>query len=254
MPQMKVMYIKEHTLVAPDIRRMVLDDSIYARPGQFVQISVSPTLDPFLRRPLSVHDDGEGGLVLLYRASGRGTRLLAEKKPGDSVDILGPLGNGFPVTDAPAAILVAGGIGVAPLCYLARTLCEAGKQVIFLFGAQKADQLYIPKAITPFLTVLETATDDGSAGHHGPVTEVLEQFLQKGAVPVYGCGPEGMLRAMVRVAAQYYAQTYVSLEARMACGVGACLGCVVETFQNSGEAYQRVCVDGPVFSGEEVFR
>jgi dihydroorotate dehydrogenase electron transfer subunit len=247
------MYIKEQSLVAPDIRRMVLDGSIYARPGQFVQISVSPTLDPYLRRPLSVHDDGQSGLVLLYRASGKGTRMLAEKKPGDSVDLLGPLGNGFPITNAPAAILVAGGVGVAPLSYLARTLGEAGKQVIFLLGAQNAEQLYIPKTATPFLTEQKTATDDGSAGHHGPVTELMEQFLKKGAVPVYGCGPEGMLRAMVQVAARYDAETYVSLEARMACGVGACLGCVVETFHKPGQTYQRVCVDGPVFSGKEVF-
>lgn len=253
MPQKRVMQIKEHSLVAPDTWRMVLDGSVSAKPGQFVQVSVSSTHDPLLRRPLSVHDDGPDGLTLLYRTIGRGTRMLAEKKPGDYLDILGPLGNGFPIPAEKTAVLVAGGIGAAPLCYLAKKLIEAGKQVIFLFGAQNAAQLYLPKTLTPFLKVLETATDDGSAGHHGLVTELMKQYLENDPMPVYSCGPEGMLRAVVKTAASYNAQAYVSLEARMACGVGACLGCVVELSQKSGKTYQRVCVDGPVFSGEEVF-
>ncbi len=246
-----LMTIKEHIEVLPGVRRLVLSGQTGALPGQFAQVAVNSTHDPLLRRPLSVHDCTGDETVLLYRVSGRGTGILSEKQSGTVIDLLGPLGNGFPVTDAPDAVLVAGGMGIAPLHFLARMLVDKGKKVRLYIGAKTSEELYIPASLKELAFSLNIATDDGSTGYHGFVTGLLASDLTDGKTVVYTCGPLPMMREVTRLARVHDHEAYASLEAGMACGVGACQGCVVAVRGEPG--YKRVCADGPVFRGEEVF-
>ncbi|MBS4021201.1 MAG: dihydroorotate dehydrogenase electron transfer subunit [Dethiobacter sp.] len=250
--KINLMQIEKHCEVADGIRRLVLSGRLEAEPGQFVHVSVSETLDPLLRRPLSIHDCTEDKTVLLYRVCGRGTDLLSGKKPGEVLDVLGPLGNGFAVADSEEAVLVAGGIGIAPLFFLARILWRAGKKVHFFAGAKNSLELYLPEEIGKVATSVVLATDDGTAGHRGLVTEPASIALEETDAPVYCCGPPPMMREVVRLSARFKRDVFVSLEAQMACGVGACQGCVTAMRAN-GIDYSRICTDGPVFRGEDVF-
>ncbi|MCR3923531.1 MAG: dihydroorotate dehydrogenase electron transfer subunit, partial [Firmicutes bacterium] len=148
------------------------------------------------------------------------------------------------------AIVVAGGMGAAPLLYLLRTLRAAGKSVSFFYGARSASELVLRDQYCGLASVYGEATDDGSQGQHGRVTELISEEMLGKKPALYACGPEPMLRAVAQLAQEHHCRCFVSLEAHMACGVGACLGCVVPI--SSGE-YARVCVDGPVFAAEEVF-
>ncbi|MHB8926999.1 MAG: dihydroorotate dehydrogenase electron transfer subunit [Bacillota bacterium] len=231
-----------------------------ARPGQFVHVRCAPPgqWDPLLRRPLSLHriDRSRGEIEVLFRVVGRGTGFLAGLAAGDEVDLIGPLGQGFP-TDLAAgetAVLVAGGIGVAPLVALAEELAAKGAPRVAAAGAQTAAGLPAVESLGKAAGEVLTATDDGSAGHRGFVTEVLAGLLGRVARPVvYACGPEPMLRRVQAMLAEEGRprRGYLSLETRMACGVGACLGCAVRQAK-PGTAYYHVCHDGPVFAAEEV--
>jgi dihydroorotate dehydrogenase electron transfer subunit len=251
MPGLFDLEIIAHESIAAGYRRLTLAGDIGARPGQFVQVQVSTTLDPLLRRPISVHDADRERLVLLYRVAGRGTELLSGRQAGETVNLLGPLGTGFPMENSPEAILVAGGIGAAPLFYLLKKLTEAGKRTTFLYGGAHAGELLLREPCRSLATVYEEATDDGSAGHHGFVTVLAAQAMAAVDGVVYACGPEAMLRETARLAAKSGRECFVSLEAHMACGVGACLGCVIAAA--GGDGYRRVCVDGPVFPAREVY-
>jgi len=265
MAKLQRLLVSSHEQAEPGIFLLRLSGSLEALPGQFVMVSVLPSpagtppgmtatgCDPLLRRPLSVHDCRPGALDLLYRVAGRGTALLAGKKPGESVDVLGPLGRAFPLAGGRQAILVAGGIGVAPLYYLARRLLEVGCEVLVLLGAREQAGLYRKQALARLGAEVLTATDDGSAGFHGPVTGLLRQALCRNQGAVYACGPAPMLRAAAALCLEAGRECHVSLEARMACGVGACLGCVVPVRQHALAVHVRTCVEGPVFRAEEVF-
>lgn len=249
MAQKYGLQIEKQEKVAENIRRLTLSGNIAAKPGQFVQVEVSATHDPYLLRPISVHASGGNHISLLYRVAGRGTELLAKKNAGESLQVVGPLGNGFPVTQRPSAVVIGGGIGAAPLYYLLAALRNAGKEIFFFFGAKNKDELFLLKEYQQLATHFATATDDGSAGFHGLITELAKPVIEEQDADIYACGPILMLRAVSQIAKTANRQSYVSLEAKMACGVGACLGCVVPI----GGGYKRVCVDGPVFRGEEVF-
>lgn len=228
-----------------------------AQPGQFVEVAVSATLDPLLRRPFSIcrlHADGSWSIV--YRAQGRGTALLAKVKPGAAVDMLGPLGHGFTIPDevpqAPVA-LVGGGVGVPPLVFLADKLRQAGVAPVALLGFASSEHAVCLEHFADLQVPVQVATIDGSLGYKGLVTEVLATMPTQPGL-VYSCGPTGMLRAVAAHCQQQHIPCQVSLEERMACGVGACLSCVCPV-RKDGEAewrWQRVCQDGPVFSGAEV--
>lgn len=249
MPQKHVLQIEKHEKVAEHVRRLTLSGNIAAKPGQFVQVEVSATHDPYLMRPISVHDNDAKHLSLLYRVAGRGTELLAKKNAGESLHVIGPLGNGFTLTERPSAVVIGGGIGAAPLYYLLNALRAVGKEVYFFFGAKSKEELFLLAEYQQLVTHFATATDDGSAGFHGLVTELAKPVMATQNAEIYACGPTPMLRAVSQIATAANRRSYVSLEAKMACGVGACLGCVVPV----GDGYKRVCVDGPVFTGEEVF-
>ena len=232
-------------------------DLVHASPGQFVQLRVGRLTDPLLRRPVSIHyaKPEKGRIRLLFRVAGRGTALVSGFKAGDNVDLLGPLGRGFPCLDEEEpAIFVAGGIGLAPLFFAAAQRSRVSLPFEFFLGGKSGSLLppegyFQAHGIKPRLV-----TDDGSRGGSGPVTALLEEYLETNKAPlrIHACGPGPMLAGVVELARSAGAAVHVSLESRMACGVGACLGCVYPFRSGDQVEYRRVCREGPVFNGEEV--
>jgi len=233
-----------------------------ARPGQFLHIRCAAGNDPLLRRPVSIHavNRQTGQVRIMFQAVGRGTELLAGRQDGP-LDVMGPLGRGFTLGrerqtgDPGGIIVVGGGIGAAPLFFLLQELAAANvaPRVKVLLGAKTAEQLLAVELAAALGFKVQIATDDGSAGLHGPVTGLLEKELKQPAEFVYACGPAPMLKAVCLLLDRAGVPGEVSLEERMACGVGACLSCVCPTREDGGEEnYRRVCVDGPVFNAAEV--
>jgi dihydroorotate dehydrogenase electron transfer subunit len=226
-----------------------------ALPGQFVMLRINDGTVPLLRRPLGVHNvkGGQGVVELLYEVVGKGTELLSRKQPGEYIDIIGPLGNGFtlrpPALERTTPILVAGGMGVAPLVFLAEKL-KVNKCLV-LIGARTKEQLICANDFKRLGCKVKLATDNGSAGFKGRVTDLLKKELAalgcRGST-IYSCGPEPMLKAVSRLAKNYNIPAQLSLEAHMSCGFGACLGCVVNTLGG----YKRVCKEGPVFNANDI--
>jgi len=249
------------------IRLTAPNETARSFPGQFVMVKVRDGIDPLLRRPFGIFDVGmfdseyaEAGprtfLEILYKVVGKGTGVLAKLHHGDHLDLLGPLGKGF-VTDGAAGekILVGGGVGLAPLYYLARELVKYSRVHLFAGGRTREDIL----CITEFERLgveTYTATDDGTLGEQGVVTEVMERYLMNSdsAKTIFACGPFPMLKAVAKIAGHSMIPCQVSLEAYMACGIGACLGCVVKGKNHTDETpdYRCVCKDGPVFDALEL--
>ncbi|MCE5191103.1 MAG: dihydroorotate dehydrogenase electron transfer subunit [Actinomycetia bacterium] len=220
------------------------------RPGQFVHLRIAEGSDFILRRPFSVHRAEEGRIHILYQVLGPGTRVLSEKWQGDKMDLIGPLGHGWQVPNGVAhALLVAGGLGAAPLGMLAEELARRGIAVTVAHGAPTASRLVGRDVFEATARRVMTSTDDGSAGERGLVTTLVERALDAERPDVvYACGPEAMARIVAAHAAGADVPCQVSLERLMACGVGACLSCVVATT----EGQRRACVEGPVFDAERV--
>ncbi len=224
-----------------------------AQPGQFVMVRPDDGLKPFLPRPFSIHrvDQQNRELALLYKVVGHGTRRLSELVPGNRLNVVGPLGKGFYIDQALEKIdLIAGGIGVAPLVFLADVLAARGlsaDRVRVFIGGAAADDVLCQDVFTDMEMVVKTATDDGSVGFHGFVTEPFEKALKdRRPDMVFACGPPAMLRTVARIAAAENIPCQVSVESMMACGMGACLGCAIKTNTNTIN-YKHVCRDGPVF-------
>jgi dihydroorotate dehydrogenase electron transfer subunit len=249
--------IMEHREVLPGTHLLTLREpgiARSARPGQFVMLKTGDGLDPLLRRPFSICGSiQEDAFLLLYRVVGRGTKGLARRSSAEPLRVLGPLGNGFQYRRAsPPLLLVGGGIGLAPLFFLAQTLSQeaGGQPAAFLAGFSTAGEV-LESGIVPGAKGMEIATDDGSAGHCGPVTGLLEARLQDRdpagrAGTVFACGPSAMLKKVAEISARAGVDCQVSLEAAMACGLGACLGCAVKAAEGGDAAYLRVCREGPV--------
>jgi len=223
-----------------------------------VTVQTSPVTGIYLM----IHRTEEDGTVhFLYRKTGRGTELLSMLKAGDSVKILGPLGNGFTWNQDIRCILVGGGMGIAPLLFLAESIAQKGGDLVVILGAATAGELACLdsyRAVCPSDMVL-TATEDGSLGHRGLVTDLLNNALdsqkQKAAGTagdtVMACGPWPMMRAVANICAHRNIRCQVSLEAHMACGTGLCLGCAVPT-ANSAGGYIHVCKEGPVTDAKNI--
>lgn len=222
-------------------------------PGHFVMVRGWPGQDPLLGRAFSLYgvEDGKGEAAILFRVAGRGTALLSRLKPGDPLEVRGPLGRPFaPVRVANHHILLGGGIGVAPLVPLAVALKGLSLNFTFIIGARKRAELLGTNTLKQLGIIPMLTTDDGSAGIKGVTTALLPELLATTARPaLYACGPEPMLRAVAASALPRGVPCQVSLESHMACGYGACLGCAVST--NKG--YRRVCTEGPVFEARDVF-
>jgi len=224
-----------------------------AEPGQFVMIRVRSGIDPLLRRPFSICGIQDDELLLiLYRVVGKGTAIMAETPEGERLSVLGPLGKGFELPNThQLPLLVAGGIGVAPLLFLAQAMKSGPIQLMMGFGS--ASEIIAIEQILEFMIDVIIATDDGSAGHAGPVTDLMEAYLRpsrlkRDSVSVFACGPEPMLKKVAAVALDRNITCQASLEAVMACGLGACQGCAVKASSNEKRSYYHVCTDGPVFS------
>lgn len=229
-----------------------------AVPGQFVEVAVGGQAT-LLRRPLSIAGITRGGSVgtidLVVSAVGPGTAWLAERQVRDTLDVLGPLGHGFPVPRRPvASLLVGGGYGAAPLYALADELVRAGMRVDMLIGAASADRVLASIDAKRAAASVRITTEDGSAGVQGRVTDLLEEALDEcGSGVVYACGPNAMLAAVSGVTAARGVPVRVALEERMACGIGVCMTCVVPLRDASGTtAMVRSCTDGPVLDGARI--
>lgn len=223
-------------------------------PGQFVHLKVSNGSDPLLRRPISIakFDKENKQFTMIYRAEGRGTTLLSRKKAGEEVDVLGPLGHGFPVEETnpgETALLVGGGIGVPPLYELSCQLTAKGVKVIHILGFQTKNVIFYEKMFAE-LGDTYVATVDGSYGQKGFVTDVIGNVGIDFST-LYACGPTPMLKALE--AGFSNKKVFLSLEERMGCGIGACFACVCHTGNDAeGHSYKKVCTDGPVFRAGEV--
>ncbi len=223
-----------------------------AHPGQFIHVRCSPLYDPLLRRPFSIHERNQDSLVILYRVVGKGTDLLSKKKSGEKIDVIGPLGCGFKVEpSAESVLIVGGGMGVVPLLFLAQVLRS---HVQVLLGARTKGLVLCEEKFKKLDCSVGITTDDGSYGKKGYVSSLFKKvFEEVKPSEVYACGPWGMLKEIAVICCEYSVRCQVSLESQMGCGVGACLGCVIETKQPDGSVcYRRVCKEGPVFDAKAV--
>jgi len=233
-----------------------------ASPGRFVMLRVHEGLEPLLRRPFSICGTGNDTVELLFQVRGKGTEMMSTWHPGRVLDLVGPLGNGFRLPEKmQEALLVAGGIGIAPLLFLARKLIAERKKTsvkIFFGGKTAADVSFVEKYNLQGIDFYY-ATEDGSKGFAGMVTELFLDYVKQGSGKpgerscTFGCGPPAMAKALAGIAAQTEIPCQISLESRMACGTGACMGCALRTADGStSHMYKRVCADGPVFEMNEV--
>jgi len=248
--------VLDHQEIAPEHFVMTLDAPEIAeavRPGQFVMVRSLGAWDPLLPRAFSVyHADPEGGCIeILYREVGRGTRRLRLHEPGMSVHVWGPLGNVFSLPEGDRIVLVGGGVGIPPLAFWAEHLAALAPpmELVALIGAATKEFLVGLPHFRRARALLRTSTDDGTAGHQGYVTELLPEFLEHSRPTIYACGPMPMLAAVARIAEARNVPAELALEAPMACGVGACLGCTVPRREGG---YARVCTDGPVFQARDI--
>ncbi|XOF35382.1 MAG: dihydroorotate dehydrogenase electron transfer subunit [Candidatus Electrothrix sp. YB6] len=230
-----------------------------ALPGQFVMVRVTDSLDPLLRRPLSIHRvSADGNISLLFKVLGKGTEMLARRGVGDQLDLVGPLGKGFTLPDDRPFCLIGGGMGIAPLLFLAEQLHKlhsSGQRTAYrtaedyvLLGARNKDELApLVEAFSDLRYTVRTATDDGSMGHHGFIPDLLDAVLPA-VHQVYTCGPHPMMRTIAEQCRQAEMPCQVSLETHMACGMGACLGCTVQ----GKDGLVHVCKQGPVFFADQL--
>ena len=243
--------VLEQRILAEGVYSMWLSTNIAkeAVPGQFVSLYCEER-SRLLPRPISICeiDKERSAIRLVYRLAGEGTKEFSALQTDDEVKVLGPLGNGFPL-EGEHPIVIGGGIGVPPMLELAKSL--SAKSTIVL--GYRDEQLFLKEQFEDYGQV-EITTDNGSVGVHGTVVDVLEQKQITGDV-IYACGPKPMLAAVKRYAMEHEIKCYVSMEERMACGIGACLGCVCQTKEEDAHSHvhnTRVCKDGPVFLAEEV--
>jgi len=239
------------TLECPEIASIV-------KPGQFAHVLVCAQFDPLLRRPFTIYKAKDGNVDILFQAIGKGTLLLSRKRTGEVVKVMGPLGNGFSIPDnLKTALLVGGGVGIATLMLLAEELIKEKRRMLALIGARSQKMLLCVDEFREIGVDICVSTDDGSCGYKGFVTELLQEILQdvtRYQHPViYACGPDEMLKTVTKISADVDIPAQIALENRMGCGVGACLGCSRKVrMQNGAYEYKRVCVEGPVFDGQEI--
>lgn len=250
--------IISHEPMGPNYRVLTLnlpEVTATAQPGQFVHLRIAQLHDALLRRPFSIYRVEGKHLSILYKNVGRGTASMQSLRTGDPVNVIGPLGNAFPL-DLPAGtvpVLVAGGYGVAPLYFLARRMTQRG--ILFVGGAKAVDIL-LADDFRKLGWEVRIATDDGSLGTKGLVTVALDAWLnselESRRPEFYACGPNGMLKAVGDRAMRGNWNGWLSLDRHMGCGVGACLACVQKVRIQGQETLARVCKDGPIFESRAI--
>ncbi|MDW7679902.1 MAG: dihydroorotate dehydrogenase electron transfer subunit [bacterium] len=251
--------IVQKRMILADVFKLSLEHSRISRlsqPGQFVNIKVSDHLTPLLRRPFSITavNAEAGRFEILFKVIGEGTMRLSRLEPGEMINLIGPLGNSFSISSqTKRALLVAGGLGIAPLAFLLQHLSQLEiKKTLFWGNQTKALFLAYPEIKHSCLELFYT-TDDGSMGYHGLVTDFFAEEIPKfehEAVQIFACGPNPMLKKIQQVATQHGIDCQLSLETLMGCGFGACMGCNVQSA--SGESYFYTCSDGPVFNAKDI--
>jgi dihydroorotate dehydrogenase electron transfer subunit len=268
--------ILENVRIAQDTYRVRFDCPTIAKriiPGQFVMMRLAGCDDPLLARPLALYDivvspSGEPSAIdIVYLVAGKFTRRLAECAPGEMLDVWGPLGNGFAPQSAEHLIIVAGGIGQTPFLALAaeqlgrtrygdRPRVPRPQRISFCYGARSANYLAGVDDFRRLGIEMHLSTDDGTAGHHGFVTDVLRELLEQPSTQsrqIVCCGPERMMEAVAEISHHFAVPCQVSLETPMACGIGICFTCVAKVRQADGSwDYKRTCVEGPVFDAEQI--
>ena len=237
--------------LATDIYSMWINTNIAkeAKPGQFISVYTKNEAK-LLPRPISICeiDDKKTALRIVYRKAGKGTEEFSKYRSGASVNILGPLGNGFPLCDE-KAILIGGGIGIPPMLELAKTL-ESEKTIVVGY---RNSEMFLNNDLACYAKLV-VATEDGSVGTKGNVIDAIREQNVSGSV-IYACGPIPMLRGVKEYAKEKGIKAYISMEEKMACGVGACLGCVCKSTNvddHSKVNNKRICADGPVFNAEDI--
>lgn len=228
--------------IFPSIFLMSLDIKTEAKPGQFFMLRTGDTLDPLLPRPLSITSTRNGCTAFLYEIKGKGTNLISKLNVGEKIKVFGPLGNGFDIPRKGKIAIVSGGIGIAPMLSLVEELGKLSETDLYA-GFRTGS--YLIDYLSPLVRSVNIATEDGSVGEKGLVTDI---FNPKGYDMVYTCGPVPMMEAVYQKSKEIV-PVQISMERRMACGFGACLGCSIKT----SKGMRRVCKEGPVFLGEEVF-
>ena len=253
-----------------------------ARPGQFYMVKIGNGTDPLLRRPFCLHKTVSDDIIkILYRAGGYGTKLLTKLVKGDTLNVLGPLGNGFIIGgEVKRVLLVAGGIGVAPMVALAEEIKRKKLECVCFIGGRGRDDVLGIHEFKELGFDVHTSTEDGSVGRKGYVTAPLEDYILKhqmsqkasdlspspnplpsreraqdfDGLVIYSCGPTPMMQGVAALADRHGIKNYASLEANMACGIGACMGCVVPVIdkEHGTTVYKKVCEDGPVFDTDDV--
>jgi dihydroorotate dehydrogenase electron transfer subunit len=268
--------IRDNLRIAKDTYRVRLETPEIARrivPGQFLMLRLAGYDDPLIGRAFAlydtVHDDSDEpvGIDIVYMAKGKFTSKLAACREGQTLQVWGPLGNGFPPLATEHLIMVAGGIGQTPFLAVAHEYLGSkqygasprdvarSKRVTLCYGARSAEYLAGVEDFRNAGVDVRLCTDDGSADHHGLVTDILRQVLDENSVPrrIVSCGPEPMLEAVASVARDYETACQVSLETPMACGIGICFTCVAKVKDEKGDwDYKRTCVEGPVFDAEKI--
>lgn len=229
-----------------------------AMPGQFIMLRIGKGCDPLLRRPFSIHQIvGDDSIQLVIKVVGKGTRLLADWQVGLDVDMIGPLGKGFQIEGQMPLCLVGGGMGVVPLLFLAKKMEQKfpRQRLAVVLGARTATEIKsLAASFNESGENLYISTDDGTLGFHGLVTDLLRNKFSDnpGGWRVAACGPYPMLKSLAAICHGLKWPCEVSLETIMACGMGACLGCVVPRTGPKSSGYAHVCTDGPVFDAEDV--
>ncbi|MDB4349629.1 dihydroorotate dehydrogenase electron transfer subunit [Omnitrophica bacterium] len=259
MKQVKAEIIQNRR-IAPDRFKMrcgASSISRLAKPGQFLMVKCSKGPLPFLRRPFAFHSMKKNSFEILYQVVGPGTKALSQRKKGEKLDVIGPLGNGFStdyrLQTSDFRLLVGGGIAIAPLLALAETLSkEARSNSIAIIGAGTKSHILCVNDFKRLGLKVEVATEDGSKGRKGLATDLLKKRLQTSdfrlKTLVYACGPKAMLKEVSRIAQKRGIPCEVSLEEKMGCGTGTCLGCAIKTVVG----FKLVCKDGPVFNAGDI--
>lgn len=260
-PQQATVKVLSNRYISSGCYRLVVKSPssfLQATPGQFVNVRIDNDngLRPLLRRPFSINDITSQGIKIIYKIVGKGTNILSGKKMGNHLDVLGPLGRGFSVCkEAKKHLLIGGGMGAAPLLFLARKIGEKGRKdasTLAFLGFETAEKIICREDFAQKNIPLQVATEDGSYGHKGLVSRVVESYVEglssTSGVSIYACGPREMLKVVAEVGSRYAIFSQVLMEEIIGCGVGACRGCVIKG--NAG--YLRVCKDGPVFNARDI--
>lgn len=229
-----------------------------AKQGQFIEVRVSDNIEPFLRRPISIHnmDKKSGKLEFIFQVKGKGTDILSKRNIGDLIDIVGPLGKGvFDYSNYKKIAVIGGGIGIFPLYELSKNAQNDGKEVNVYLGFRNKDLVVLEEKFKKVSNNFILTTDDGSYSEKGFAIDFLKKDIEDGKIDcIYACGPLPMLKAVQKLSIEKNIPCQISLEEKMACGLGVCLGCAVETAESPKDApqYKHVCKDGPVFDANYI--